>query len=153
MKEVFSFLKDLSANNDREWMQSNKKRYENARKEVSTFVAQLIESIGEFDSGIVGLQPKDCLFRINRDIRFSKDKRPYKTNFGAAITEGGKKLPNPTYYIHMEPGKSMMACGIYMPEADTLKKIRQEIDYNAGELKKIIDNPTFKKAAQMLINY
>ncbi len=143
MKEIFSFLNDLNAHNDREWMHENKKRYEGVRKSFNQFIESLIAGISEFDEGIAGLQPKDCVFRINRDIRFSKDKRPYKTNFGAAMTEGGKKSPNPTYYIHVEPGKSMVACGIYMPEADILKKIRQEVDYNAQELKKIIENKTF----------
>ncbi len=141
---MFKFLRQLSKNNSREWMADNKPLYESAKKEFEGFVSELIESISRFDPGISGLKPKDCIFRIHRDVRFSKDKTPYKPNFGAAITEGGKKSPKPTYYIHVEPGKSMQACGVYMPEAEILKKVRQEIDYNPDELKKILAGKKFK---------
>ncbi len=143
MKEIFSFLSDLAAHNNKEWMDENRDRYESCREEFKGIVTNLIAGIGSFDESVVGLAPKDCIFRINRDIRFSKNKDPYKTNFGAAITPGGKRTANPTYYLHVEPGKSMMACGVYHPDAENLKKIRQEIDYNAGELKKIVENPAF----------
>jgi uncharacterized protein (TIGR02453 family) len=144
MKNTFEFLGQLAGHNTREWMEENKPWYQEARKEFSELVGTLIKGIGEFDGGILALQPKDCMFRINRDIRFSKNKNPYKTNFGAAITEGGRKTGNPTYYIHLEPGKSMIAAGIYMPDAENLKKIRQEIDYNPEELKKIVEEKNFK---------
>ncbi len=145
MKEVLNFLQDLSANNNREWMHANKKRYEGAKSDFHNIIGQLIEGIGRFEEGVQGLTPKDCAFRLNRDIRFSKDKSPYKTNFGAAIMEGGKKSPNPTYYIHIQPGQSFIAGGIYMPEAENLKKIRQEIDYNPEELKKVVEGKNFKE--------
>ncbi len=144
MKNIIDFLKDLTANNQREWMQENKKRYEVAKTEFKSTVASLISGIADFDESVEGLEPKDCIFRINRDIRFSKDKSPYKTNFGAAMMEGGKKTSNPTYYLHIQPGKSFVAGGVYMPEPDNLKKIRQEIDYNPQELRDIVKEEQFR---------
>jgi uncharacterized protein (TIGR02453 family) len=85
------------------------------------------------------------MFRIYRDVRFSKDKRPYKNNLGASINIGGKKATNAGYYLHIEPGGSFLAGGIWMPPSDVLKKIRQEIDYNGKPFHKIIDNKDFKK--------
>ena len=146
MKDVYEFLKDLAANNNRDWMHAHKKQYEAAKNEFKVFVAELIKGISAFDSGVTGLEPKDCIFRVNRDIRFSKDKSPYKTNFGASIMEGGRKSLNPTYYIHIQPGKSFVAGGLYMPEPENLKKIRQEIDYNPEELKKIVQEERFVSA-------
>lgn len=146
MKDVIAFLEDLAANNQKEWMQEHKKSYEKAKEDFKGVVAALIAGIEGFDESVQGLAPKDCMFRINRDIRFSKDKSPYKTNFGAAIMEGGKKSPNPTYYIHIQPGKSFLAGGVYMPDAENLKKIRQEIDYNPQELRELVKDTQFKKA-------
>ncbi|MBV6647713.1 MAG: DUF2461 domain-containing protein [Cyclobacteriaceae bacterium] len=145
MKNVLSFLSDLTAHNNRDWMTENKSRYQEARKEFSALIANLITGISVFDPGIGDLEPKDCLFRINRDVRFSKDKSPYKTNFGAAMTEGGRHSPNPTYYLHVQPGHSFLAGGMYMPQPENLKKIRQEIDYNPEELKKIVGKKAFKQ--------
>lgn len=145
MENVIEFLKDLTANNQREWMQDNKKRYEVAKAEFKELVASLISGISTFDESVQGLDPKDCIFRINRDIRFSKDKSPYKTNFGAAMMEGGKKSTNPTYYLHVQPGKSFVAGGVYMPEPENIKKIRQEIDYNPEELRDIVKGEQFRK--------
>jgi uncharacterized protein (TIGR02453 family) len=105
----------------------------------------LIQKTTEFDKSIKGLEAKKCIFRINRDIRFSKDKTPYKSNFGASISPGGKKSFDPGYYIHIEPGKSFLAGGMWMPPASQLGAIRQEIDYNTKEFKKIISNKDFVK--------
>ena len=146
MKETLKFLSDLAAHNDRDWMQANKKRYEAAKAAFKELTADLIKGIGAFDESVLGLEPKDCIFRLNRDIRFSKDKSPYKTNFGAAIMEGGKKSPNPTYFFQLQPGNSFVAGGVYHPEAEYLKKIRQEIDYNPEELKQIAEEKAFQKA-------
>jgi len=143
MLQVFQFLNDLKRNNNREWMQDHRHLYQECKDEVMELVKKLINGISQFDSGISGLQPKDCMFRINRDIRFSRNKDPYKNNFGAAITAGGRKTGNPSYYLHIAPKKSFFAGGIYMPSADRLTKIRQEIDYNASELKAIIWGDTF----------
>ncbi|MDN5200767.1 DUF2461 domain-containing protein [Fulvivirgaceae bacterium BMA10] len=142
---ILNFLKDLKANNNRDWFIENKKIYQAARTEFQDILKALIDGIGKFDDRIQDLEPKDCMFRINRDIRFSKDKSPYKTNFGGVIAQGGKKSPNPCYYLHFEPGNVFLAGGIYMPEANILKKIRQEIDYNAKVLKNVIEKPAFRK--------
>ena len=146
MNEVFEFLAELAEHNNRDWMQANKPFYERAKSTFKGLITELLAGINAFDASVEGLEPKDCIFRINRDIRFSKDKNPYKTNFGAAMMEGGKKTGNPTYYIHLQPGKSFVAGGVYMPEAESLKKIRQEIDYNPEELKKIVEADSFKQA-------
>tara|TARA_A100000164_G_scaffold318503_1_gene299625 strand:+ start:165 stop:815 length:651 start_codon:yes stop_codon:yes gene_type:complete len=145
MLRVFEFLNDLKNHNNREWMQDNRQLYLESKEEVTELIQKLINEISQFDSGILGLQPKDCIFRINRDIRFSHNKDPYKNNFGAAITAGGRKTGNPSYYLHIAPEKSFFAGGMYMPSAGRLKKIRQEIDYNASELKAILWGDTFYK--------
>ncbi|HBH23104.1 MAG TPA: TIGR02453 family protein [Cytophagales bacterium] len=142
---IFDFLKKLDENNSREWMAENKPFYQEAKSEFEALVQHLIQSISQFDKSIIGLTPKDCTFRIHRDIRFSKNKLPYKNNFGAAITPGGKKSPKATYYLHFQPGQSFLAGGIYMPQGEILKKIRQEIDYNANEFRKILNDPDFQK--------
>lgn len=142
---ILNFLSELKANNNRDWMAAHKKEYELAKKEFEKIVSALIDKLSAIDPTVLGLTPKDCIFRIHRDIRFSKDKTPYKPNFGAAINKGGKKANNPTYYIHIEPGRPFVAGGMYMPPGDLLKKIRQEIDYNAEEFRGIIGAPGFTK--------
>ena len=147
-KEIVTFLKDLKDNNHREWFQENKPRYEAAKADFEVFIDQLIQEIGAFDPSIRHHQAKDCVFRIYRDVRFSKDKSPYKTNFGAHITAAAKKSEVHTragYYIHIEPGASMLAGGAYMPKGPWLKAIRQEIAYNAQEFKDLIADKSFKK--------
>ncbi|GAA4836933.1 DUF2461 domain-containing protein [Algivirga pacifica] len=145
MKDIFSFLNDLSLHNDREWMQEHKPQYQQAKKQVQEVVASLIEGVTQFDPAIMGLTPKDCLFRLHRDTRFSKDKTPYKTNFGASIKEGGRKSIQAGYYLHLQPGNSFVGGGTYMPAATELKKIRQEIDYCGEEFRSIIEEPEFVK--------
>ncbi len=142
---IFKFLKELKINNNKAWFDANRKTYEIIKTDFSGFVQQLIIAISKFDEPIGKLSPKDCLFRINRDIRFSKDKTPYKSNMGASISKAGKKINVAGYYIHCEPGKSMAAGGFYMPSGSDLLKIRQEIDYNFEEWKKIIHHKNFKK--------
>ena len=142
---LIPFLKELKKNNDRSWMEKNRARYEDVRVHFLGFVASLIQEIGSFDKGIASLEPKQCVFRINRDIRFSKNKAPYKTNFAAFFNEGGKKAGSAGYYIHIEPGASFLAGGIYMPEAPVLAAIRQEIDYNLADWEKIVLSPGFRK--------
>jgi len=144
MQDVLDFLNELQKNNRKEWMDENKPTYQAVRKNFSKFVTELIEKITVFDPSITGLLAKDCIFRINRDIRFSKDKSPYKTNMGAFIAQGGKKTKGAGYYVHLQPGNCFLGGGIYMPQAAELAKIRQEIDYNAHQLKEILDDKTFK---------
>lgn len=142
---ILDFLKQLKENNNREWFQKNKKIYETAKAEMEAFVDILIPQIAVFEPSVKYVNAKDCMFRIFRDVRFAKDKSPYKTNMGAWISKGGRKSAGPGYYLHIQPGESMLAGGVYMPEPDQLKKIRQEIYYNAGEFKAILESKNAKK--------
>jgi uncharacterized protein (TIGR02453 family) len=145
MDLVIGFLRKLKANNQREWFQSNKPDYEKARKQFEALLNSLIPEIRKFDPTIGMLTPKDCVFRINRDIRFSADKSPYKTNMGAYISQGGRKGEKAGYYIHIDPEQSFAAGGLYMPQPEVLKKVRDEVYFNAGEFKSIIHKPSFVK--------
>lgn len=141
---TLKFLKDLAKNNHKEWFDANRKNYDAAKQDFSVLVQKLIEQHGKKDSEIASLLAKDCIFRINRDVRFSKDKSPYKINMGASINRGGKKSIFAGYYVHCEPGnQSFVGGGLWMPEAAVLKKVRQEIDYGADEFKKILHHKNF----------
>ncbi|MDX2002923.1 MAG: DUF2461 domain-containing protein [Chitinophagales bacterium] len=143
---TLDFLKQLSANNHRDWFMANKKAFEAAKKDFESFIQEIINGLGTFDEGVKDLKAKECVFRIYRDVRFSKDKSPYKTNFGAGMSKGGKKMSLAGYYLHLEPGgKSFLAGGIYMPEPTLLNAVRQEIDYNTEEFVKILEDKDFKK--------
>ncbi|MCG8309194.1 MAG: DUF2461 domain-containing protein [Cytophagales bacterium] len=147
-KKTFQFLKELKQNNNREWFLENKSRYEEAKKEFETFIDALIAEISKFDRSISHHTAKDCVFRIYRDVRFSKDKSPYKTHLGAHITSAAKKSEihsRAGYYIHIGPGESMLAGGAYLPQGPWIKAIRQEIAYNADDLRKIINGKKFKE--------
>jgi uncharacterized protein (TIGR02453 family) len=139
------FLQALKSNNNKPWFDEHRHEYEILKKEMSALCQNAINEISKFDKSIISLEPKDCTFRINRDVRFSKDKSPYKTNVGAYMAKGGKKSQFSGYYIHIESGKSMLAGGLWMPEAPKLKTARQEIDYNFTDFKKIISNKNFEK--------
>lgn len=144
---TFYFLKKLSENNNREWFNANKADYEVARENVLQFTSKLISGLAKFDSTIpLDLSPKDCVMRIYRDIRFSKDKTPFKTNFGIAISANGKNFNGPGYYVHIQPEECFVAGGSWFPEADQLKAIRQEIDYNGSDLVTILKDPLFIEA-------
>jgi uncharacterized protein (TIGR02453 family) len=144
-KITLRFLMDIKINNNKSWFDANKKHYGEARAEFILFVEKMLAGFTAFDKEINNLTAKECIFRINRDVRFSKDKRPYKNNMAAYFNRAGKKGTGAGYYIHIEPGQSFAAAGIWMPESDGLNKIRQEIDYNFEEWKKILDNSKFKK--------
>lgn len=145
MDKVLDFLTDLSVNNNREWYNANKKRYEESREKVLFLTEVLINEIRKFDPEIPVLDPKDCVFRIFRDVRFSNDKRPYKTNFGAFIAKGGRKSMNAGYYFHIDPTGSFAGGGVYMPPAEPLKAIREYIAENGEEFLDIIQDKNFKK--------
>ncbi|ROI08727.1 DUF2461 domain-containing protein [Kaistella haifensis] len=137
------FLKNLSKNNNREWFTENKDQYIAAHQNVLNMVENLIEKIGAFDEEIMKIDPKKSLYRIYRDVRFSKDKSPYKTNFGAGLGMGkGNKISG--YYLHIEPGKSFLAGGVYQPEPSVLKEIRKEISMNAKEFQEILQQDDFR---------
>ena len=140
------FLKNLKKNNSKDWFDANRSKYESAKQDVEEFAAAIIKSLSKIDEGIAHLQPKDCMFRINRDVRFSKDKSPYKTNMGVYFSKGGKKGNQAGYYFHVEPGASFVAGGLWMPMPEDLKKVRQEIDYNWDEFKKIVQEKKFRTA-------
>jgi uncharacterized protein (TIGR02453 family) len=141
---TLKFLKDLKKNNNKPWFDANRKQYENAKADFAVFVQSVIDAHGKKDASIAHLQSKECMFRINRDVRFSKDKSPYKTNMGAFINAGGKKSNLAGYYFHLEPGGCFAGGGMYIPMPPDLAKIRQEIDYNFGDFKKIINSKKFK---------
>ncbi len=139
------FLEALRKNNNREWFEKNRSQYEAATSDFREFVRKTIAELGKMNKTLAALEPKDCIFRIYRDVRFSKDKKPYKAHFGAYFVPGGKKSPLAGYYLHIEPGgKSFLGGGVYMPESANLFKIRQEILYNAEPFKKIISGKSFK---------
>lgn len=143
---ILKFLKDINKHNDRVWFEKNKGRYLEAKEGFEIFVGAVLKEFIKFDEKLAGLNPKKLPFRIYRDVRFSKDKRPYKTNMGAGFSPNGKLVQEPGYYLHLQPGnKSFVAGGIYMPDAVNLNKIRQEIDYNADLLKKIVNGKKFRK--------
>jgi uncharacterized protein (TIGR02453 family) len=141
---TLKFLKDLKKNNNKPWFDANRKQYESAKADFASLVQAVIDGFGKKNKSIAHLQAKDCMFRINRDVRFSKDKSPYKTNMGAFINAGGKKSNFAGYYFHLEPGACFTGGGMYMPMPPDLAKIRQEIDYNLADFKKIINNKKFK---------
>ncbi len=141
---IYEFLLELRENNNREWFHANKKKYDQAKKDFELFVALSIEQIKDIDPDISGLNAKDCIFRIFRDVRFSEDKRPYKTHFGAFLAKHGRKSRYGGYYIHIEPEGSFLGGGCYMPEAKVLKAIREEIFHNPIEFNEIITNKEFK---------
>ncbi|RLD38672.1 MAG: DUF2461 domain-containing protein [Bacteroidetes bacterium] len=145
MKNVLPFLYRLKENNNRDWFHENKKLFEVAKEEVEDFVNHLIPQINTFDPAIGNLEAKKTMFRIYRDVRFSKDKTPYKTFFGAYMAPGGRKSIYAGYYLHIEPGGSFLAGGSHRPQGENLKKIRSEIYYNAAELKAIINSSDFKR--------
>lgn len=142
---TLQFLKKLKENNNKEWFELNRSKYELARTNFLNLVEDVIKGLAKKDERFNLITAKSCLFRINRDVRFSNNKSPYKTNFGASISVGGKKSSLAGYYIHLEPGECFIGGGVYMPESESIQKIRQEIDYNWKEFKKIITSDSFKK--------
>jgi uncharacterized protein (TIGR02453 family) len=142
---TLKFLKDLKKSNNKPWFEKNKSLYLDAKEDVEQFAEEVIRGLAKIDPDIAALHPKDCTFRIYRDVRFSKDKSPYKTNMGAYLNKGGKKSPTAGYYVHFEPGRCFAAGGLWMPMGPDLNKVRQEIDYNFPEWKAILGGRTFQK--------
>lgn len=140
---LLEFLSTLKKNNTKEWFDANRAEYEQLRNMWLDFVLEQITHVAKFDPQIGQLDPKKCIFRINRDVRFSKNKDPYKVNFGMSLSKTGKRDEFCGYYLHIEPGKSFIAGGVYMPMPDKLAAIRQEIDYNADLFRSIIGHKSF----------
>jgi len=146
-KNTLKFLKDLKLNNSKEWLDDNKKLYENVKSDILTLTSELIISASDLDKSISNayLDPKKCITRLNRDLRFAKDKTPYKTDYYIVLNKKGKNSPSAFYYLHIEPNNCFVGGGVYNPQPEQLKKIRQEIDFAFEEWKAIINDKIFKK--------
>lgn len=144
-QETLQFIQDLKDNNNRDWFQANQKRYDVFKKDYKELVENFIAELSKGDESLKHLEFKDCSFRINRDIRFSKDKSPYKTNLGIWMSAGNKNTNLAGYYVHIEPGASFIAGGVHWPDAADLKKIRREIDGFYEDLEAIVEDKEFKK--------
>ncbi len=141
---TLKFLKNLKENNDKSWMDAHREDFLAAKENFAEVIDKVIKQFGKKEEGIETLTAKDCVFRQNRDIRFSKNKSPYKSNMGAYLNKDGKKSPLGGYYFHCEPGnKSFVGGGLWMPEAPVLKKVRQEVDYCWDEFNKILHDKKF----------
>jgi len=145
MQEVLNFLSELKENNNKEWFDQNRGRYEASKKKVLFLTERLIHEIAKFDTEIGNQNPKDCVFRIFRDVRFSNDKTPYKINMGSFIAKGGRKSTSAGYYVHIEPGRSFIGGGSYCPPPDALKAIRTEIFDRPEEFSQLIRSNSFLK--------
>ena len=141
---TLDFLTDLVSNNHRDWFQANRNRYEAAKTELGGVVGRVLAEMSAFEP-LASTAVKDCIFRINRDIRFSKDKTPYKSNLSFAVGPGGRHSGRIDYYVQIQPGnKSFLGAGMWQPTPANLAKFRQEIDYNVAELKAVIDADSFR---------
>lgn len=142
---TLEFLNDLKANNNRDWFLENKKRYEIFKKDYHQLVSDFLDVMKPLDPTLEMLEVKNCTFRINRDIRFTKDKSPYKAHLGIWMSSGAKGQNRSGYYVHIENGGCFIAGGFYSPESEDLKKIRKEINFFYDDLEKIISEKKFKK--------
>lgn len=147
---MIQFLKELHDNNNKSWFDENRKRYEGFKSEYHNLTEIILSEMKKIDSSLSGLNTKDCVFRINKDIRFSKDKTPYKTYLGINMTPFGKKMSLASYYIHIQEGQSFVGGGLYMPTAELLNKARKEIHYFYDEFKQILEHPDFKNSYNAL---
>lgn len=146
------FLKSLKRNNNREWFQKHKAEADAAQKNFLDLVGGLIFALSEHDESLTTIDPKSCVFRIYRDVRFSKDKSPYKTHLGAYICSGGRKSDTvPGYYVHVEPGgESMFAAGYYMPEKNILENLRQDVASPKSRIAAMLEDKAFRKEFPVL---
>lgn len=139
MKQIQNFLTQLANNNNREWFETNKKQYKQIESNFNNITQQLIDGITQFDPSVKNIQPKDCTYRIYRDVRFSHDKSPYKTYMGAYVCKGGKKSGYSGYYLHIEPQASILAVGLHCPEPKIVRSVRDEIYANGAEFQQMLD--------------
>lgn len=141
---TIEFLNDLKSNNSKSWFDLNRKRYDKVKADYISLAGNILGQMKKVDPSLEMVETKECVFRINRDIRFSADKSPYKTNLGIALHPGGKKFNLAAYYLHIEPGHSFIGGGLWMPEAPLLSKVRKEIHYFYNDLIEILNNPLYK---------
>ena len=153
-KNTLNFLKDLKLNNSKEWLNNNKEAYENVRNDILNLAEELIASVSDIDKTILNanLDPTRCVTRLNRDLRFAKDKTPYKTDYYIVLNKNGKNSPSAFYYLHIEPDNCFVGGGVYNPQPEQLKKIRQEIDHAFDNWTAIINDTIFKKTFPSGIN-
>ncbi|EMY60764.1 DUF2461 domain-containing protein [Leptospira terpstrae] len=142
-KNVLSFLSELKIYNNRDWFLENKKRFNEIQSELIILTGYFLSEIEKFDKTVKGVDPKSCIFRIYKDVRFSKDKSPYKTHFGIFIRGGGKKIDGTGYYLHLEPDGSLVGGGCYQPDPKSLFKIRERIISDMNVFRKIINDRKF----------
>lgn len=141
---TLKFLKDLKKNNNKPWFDAHRAQYETAKQDFEQFIQAVLDKHSRHDADLSDLIARKCMFRINRDVRFSKDKSPYKTNFGASMDKGGKKSGLAGYYFHLEPGGSFVGGGLWQPDAAVVKRVRQEIDYSFEEFDKMMKGKKMK---------
>ncbi|KAJ5365635.1 Conserved hypothetical protein CHP02453 [Penicillium concentricum] len=139
------FLIDIAGNNDRQWLKAHDPDYRAAKKDFETFVESLTPKIAEVDATVPELPIKDLVFRIHRDVRFSKNPLPYKTHFSAAWSRTGKKGPYAAYYVHFQPGSCFVGCGLWNPESEPLALLREDIDENSAGLKGVLRAPEMRR--------
>lgn len=144
MKDLLLFLQQLEVNNNKDWMDAHRSEFQQIRGNFLELATDLLRPMMELEPEMALLRPKDCVFRQNRDVRFSLNKNPYKVNMAAYFAVGGKKSDEPGYYLHIQPGASFIGGGIFGPSSDLLKRIRQEIDYSGDQMISILDQPEFK---------
>ncbi|MFA6275208.1 MAG: DUF2461 domain-containing protein [Pedobacter sp.] len=143
--KTLSFLTELAENNNREWFAENKYLYEEAKADLFPFIAKLIKELAAIDPQFsADTEPKKALMRIYRDVRFSKNKDPYKKNYGIAFDVKGYGPNTAAYYLHLQPGNCFFGVGFWQPESSVLKMIREEIDYNTSEFLDVINAKEFK---------
>ncbi len=143
--DTLQFLRDLKENNHKAWFDQYKDRYERLRTDYHQLADTLIAAMIPHDATLNGLTARDTTYRIYRDVRFSKDKTPYKTHLGVVLQTGGKRQPYCAYYLHIEPGQCHVGGGLWMPESGILSKVRKEIHYFFDEFKDIVESSDFKK--------
>jgi uncharacterized protein (TIGR02453 family) len=148
---TLEFFRELRENNHKAWFDINRKRYEDVKKDYHRLIEEILLKMQIFDKSLSHLHVKDCTFRINRDIRFSKDKTPYKTHLSIIMSPFGKSMENAAYYVHLDENNGSFAGGgIYMPGSETLKKIRAEISGFYEDLEEILTSKDFAKTFQGL---
>jgi uncharacterized protein (TIGR02453 family) len=142
-----AFLADLAENNRREWFEEHRAEYQALREQFTAFVGELIERTADFDERVRWKDPKECLFRIYRDVRFSNDKSPYKTTFSAYVSEQNRRGAPPGYYLEVdEKGVMMAAAGIWLPPADVLARLRASLAEHPERFEKVLRARGFRRA-------